>query len=289
MSNYDDPLLFLQEYAMPIAANLEECSILHPGVQSKDEPTRRQCRQLKTGAHRDSVHHLVWTPGGRASLMIEDRFYRFEPGQIGLWPALTVHCEHSDNQKRTQLVWLLAADDRATFLSQGAACWGFEVPNPKVLSTRLEHMIYDTQSRDDYWMEHLRRELGNLLVDLVRAVRQTHPRELRSWHDSVCQAMENFIESHISDPNLSLTQVARHVRLCQSYASSLYGRQTGRPLWRFVQETRLRAAKKMLMDPKYNITEVSSRLGYTSPRHFRRLFKKMTNISPREYRQAHGA
>jgi len=288
MDYFGSPLKFILEFAMPQARQLRSEDILTVGSPSTPDLSARQMAKLRAGAHRDSVHHIVWTPAGRTSLTIEDSLLRFERRQIAIWPALTNHNEYSTRPRRTQFVWLLSAADRVTFLSQGAVEWGMEIPDPSSVNRRVENMIRDVGLRDKFHPAYFTRELSNLLVDLVRRIRQTNPRAQRSWYDSVCRAMECYVESHLSDPNLTLARVARHVRLCQSYASSLYSRHTGTPLWGFVREARLRAARKMLLDARLNISEVARLLGYTSVRHFRRLFKKATGVSPREFRATGG-
>ena len=289
MTPLGDPVKFILEFALPQARSLRAEDVLTTGSSPAEAPSERQRAKLLATAHRDSVHHVVWSPAGCTSLVIDETFYRFSHRQIGIWPALTLHNEYSSRPRKTQFVWILSAEDRVTFLSQGSAEWGLEIPNPNAVNRRMENMIHDTRARDEFWLPHFARELSNLLVDLVRHIRQTNPRTQNNWYDAVCRAMENYVESHLSDPNLSLALVARHVRLCQSYASSLYSRHTGNTLWQFVREARLRAARKMLLEVRLNISEVARRLGYTSVRHFRRLFKEASGMSPREFRGKSGA
>ena len=42
----------------------------------------------------------------------------------------------------------------------------------------------------------------------------------------------------------------------------------------------------MLSDPRYKITDVAARVGYTDVNYFGKIFKKITNVSPSEFRSS---
>ena len=44
-------------------------------------------------------------------------------------------------------------------------------------------------------------------------------------------------------------------------------------------------AKQLLSDPKYKISEISSKVGYTDGNYFGKSFKKYSGFSPSEYRE----
>ena len=44
-------------------------------------------------------------------------------------------------------------------------------------------------------------------------------------------------------------------------------------------------AKRLLQQPEYTITQISYMLGYITPPHFTRAFKRMTQLTPKSYRQ----
>ena len=44
-------------------------------------------------------------------------------------------------------------------------------------------------------------------------------------------------------------------------------------------------AKQLLSDPRYKISEISSKVGYTDSNYFGKSFKKYSGFSPSEYRE----
>ena len=52
-----------------------------------------------------------------------------------------------------------------------------------------------------------------------------------------------------------------------------------------IEQIRLDKASALLADPKVSITEISSALGYSTPTHFTRAFKRWTGLSPQQMRK----
>ena len=49
---------------------------------------------------------------------------------------------------------------------------------------------------------------------------------------------------------------------------------------------KMREAKKLIRQGRYNIAQISDLLGFESPQYFSRCFKKFTHMTPREYKQS---
>ena len=55
----------------------------------------------------------------------------------------------------------------------------------------------------------------------------------------------------------------------------------------YLNNVRVKEAKKLLISTKMSVTEISSAVGYSSTTHFGRSFKKITALSPLAYRKMH--
>ena len=60
---------------------------------------------------------------------------------------------------------------------------------------------------------------------------------------------------------------------------------TGVTPMQYIISLRIQQAQRLLGTSEYNVTEVSSLVGYDNPLYFSRLFKKQTGMSPSEYRK----
>ena len=60
----------------------------------------------------------------------------------------------------------------------------------------------------------------------------------------------------------------------------------GKSCWKYVTETRLDAAKRLLETALYPVGTVGAFCGFSDPYYFSRFFKKYVGVSPSDYRAA---
>lgn len=100
------------------------------------------------------------------------------------------------------------------------------------------------------------------------------------------QDVLRYVEIHLSDPKLNAEMVAQACGISRRYLSHLL-RQNGTSFPNLVWDWRLKTAHEWLSSETGNtisIAEVAFRIGFKSPAHFSRLFKRVYKVSPREYR-----
>ena len=64
--------------------------------------------------------------------------------------------------------------------------------------------------------------------------------------------------------------------------------QSGWTYSQLVEDARFSIASELLADPALNITDIALAAGYDNPSHFSRAFKRITGMTPRDYRRATG-
>ena len=84
--------------------------------------------------------------------------------------------------------------------------------------------------------------------------------------------------------NISMEDAARYVGLSSRHFKRRFKKATNETPLNYLQQIRLEAAKKCLESTTDNIDEITRQVGYEDASTFRRLFKKYTALSPREYR-----
>lgn len=95
----------------------------------------------------------------------------------------------------------------------------------------------------------------------------------------------NAIQTVCTDKNSGLAEVARKVYLSPNYVSAIFKQYTGETVTQRMSRVRLDVAKNLLQNPALKIYEVSEKVGYTNPYYFSVWFKKITGISPSDYRR----
>ena len=100
--------------------------------------------------------------------------------------------------------------------------------------------------------------------------------------DVVFKAME-YIRAHY-DHKLTLDDIAQHVYLSRSYLSSLFREETGQTLFSYLNQVRVEKSKLFLMDASVSLAEAAALCGFEDQSYFTKVFRKITGMSPKQYR-----
>ncbi len=92
-----------------------------------------------------------------------------------------------------------------------------------------------------------------------------------------------YIEEHLHE-DLSLVRLAAFIHFNPSYLSRMFKQECGFNLSEYIVERRVKKALELLQTHELKIAEVGAKVGYDSPHSFTRFFKKMTGLTPQEYR-----
>lgn len=103
------------------------------------------------------------------------------------------------------------------------------------------------------------------------------------------RAME-VIEHHLDDPDFNVNTFAREMAMARTNLFSKIKAITGQTPNDFILTIRLKKGALMLRNnPELNITEISDRIGFSSPRYFSKCFKDVYQVSPLAYRKGDSA
>lgn len=104
--------------------------------------------------------------------------------------------------------------------------------------------------------------------------------------DRVRAAMET--EKLYLKHNINIEQFSEHLGLPPKEVSSVINKHFGTNFFEFVNSYRVEEAKRLLADPDYKdktILDVLMESGFNSKSAFHRFFKRLTGVSPSEYRK----
>ncbi len=102
--------------------------------------------------------------------------------------------------------------------------------------------------------------------------------------DREITAAQHWMENHYAD-NIAIDDVAKHVGLSPRHFKRRFKQATDETPLAYLQQIRLEVAKRELEATMENIDDITRKVGYQDSSTFRRLFKKYTSLSPREYRE----
>lgn len=91
-----------------------------------------------------------------------------------------------------------------------------------------------------------------------------------------------YIESHVTEPDLSLDKVSDYFHLNKYYFSHYFTKHMNIPFYRYVSLKRLSYAVTMIKQNQISIERISLKCGFPDYSSFYRLFKKEYNLSPKK-------
>ena len=101
--------------------------------------------------------------------------------------------------------------------------------------------------------------------------------------DSIIYEVKQYIDENYS-ASLSLDALAAQVHLSPSYFSKLFKREMGENLSTYILHTRIERARFLLRTTDKKAYEIAEAVGIYDPVYFSKIFKKVTGMKPKEYR-----
>ncbi len=108
-----------------------------------------------------------------------------------------------------------------------------------------------------------------------------HSEEIRM--NVVAEEIRRYIAEHYNE-DLSLQDVAGEMRYSDAYFCKIFKKYFNRSFIVYLNELRIEKAKRMLEDAMRNIKDISSEVGYRDANYFAKVFKRITGVTPSDYR-----
>jgi AraC family transcriptional regulator len=113
-----------------------------------------------------------------------------------------------------------------------------------------------------------------------RKINQHANTKLAAWQQIVIAA---YVQKHIAE-SITVRALARFVYLSSERFSRAFKRSFGIPPHRYVIQQRVERGKTLLTRSALSIAEIGLALGFSRTSSFSAAFRKVTGISPIEYR-----
>lgn len=93
-----------------------------------------------------------------------------------------------------------------------------------------------------------------------------------------------FIQKNYAK-DLNMAVVSNHISMNYSLFSYVFKQFTGMNFVNYLKEIRMKEAKRLLEETDKKIIEISNEVGYENEKHFMKIFKSATGVSPTEFRK----
>ena len=197
----------------------------------------------------------------------------------------------------------------STGLLNGKRCsthWGFQqefkkrFPEVEVVEGNIvteEKGIYSSGGAHSYWnlLLHLVEKYSNretailaskyFAIDIDRNSQAAFAmfNGQKEHGDVEISRVQEYIEKHIND-RIGIDELAALVHLGRRTFERRFKAATHHPVLDYIQRVKMEAAKRKFESSRKNINEVMFDVGYTDTKAFRSVFKRITGLTPVEYR-----
>ncbi|MBQ8232913.1 MAG: helix-turn-helix transcriptional regulator [Lachnospiraceae bacterium] len=95
--------------------------------------------------------------------------------------------------------------------------------------------------------------------------------------------IREYIETHFTDSSMNISTIADAIGKKSRHISRVFKEETQEGILDYINELRISKAKLLLRTEKYSLEEISAMVGYASYKTFRRIFVKLTGVTPGKY------
>jgi transcriptional regulator GlxA family with amidase domain len=197
----------------------------------------------------------------------------------------------------------------STGLLNGKKCsthWGFQnefrqlFPEVEVIDGSViteEHRIYSSGGANSYWslLLHLLEKYTDratailaskyFAVDIDRDSQNAFAmfKGQKNHTDDPIKKAQDFIEKNIAE-KITVDELADMIAMGRRSFERRFKQATNNTVQEYIHRVKIEVAKREFENSRKNINEVMFDVGYTDTKAFRTMFKKITGLTPIEYR-----
>ncbi len=250
--------------------------------------------------HYHDCYELYYLYSGERYYFIKDKTYHVEGGSLVLIKPYEIHCTANFaecgydrlliNFKEEFIKDLLPVCKEENPLLCFDEAVHTIVLNPKekqFVETLLETMVAEKEKGDICESPYMQFSLMQLLLFINKNNRRPASdidSYANSTHKSIAE-ITGYINNHYTE-NLSLNTISDLFYISPCYFSRTFKKLCGISFSEYLNNVRVKEARKLLYKTDMQITNVAEAVGFGSTTHFNRVFKTLTGMGPLAYRKA---
>lgn len=274
---------------------------LHPQVSVIDLSKARPMRHMR---HTFSFYVVFLKDEKNCDLLYGRQRYDYQKGSVVcLAPGQVIGIEDTGEEFQPQGYALCFHPDfiRGTNLGRSIKEYSFfsyEVNEALHLSERERVTFIDCLMKIQEELQHSidrlsRRLITNNIELLLNYCLRFYERQFITRQDvnrDILARFEVLLDNYFAGEDVlqkglpTVKYCASELCLSTNYFGDLIKKETGKTALEWIQSKIIDIAKEQLLIPTSSISQVAYGLGFQYPQYFTRVFKKLTGITPHEYR-----
>lgn len=146
----------------------------------------------------------------------------------------------------------------------------------KIKSQQIMEELLDT---------HNITEINNVALKLLNILcKSTEECDTQELNIIIIRAKSLIHEFYSSGINLE--EIAQKLNITPEYLSAQFHQVVGETFSSYIRNYRVAKAKELLLGTQLKLNQIAMKVGYSDPKYFSQVFKKVTGQLPGEYRRA---
>lgn len=241
---------------------------------------------------------LIAVLQGNLTIEITHRSYHLQAGHVVILGSNELHRSHKHG--RDDLLYIVCHVEMAAFMDPSllpylAAFTGRSAnltqfnetlhkysASIQVIHQLIHEMLLDMTLQQRGYKLSINASLKKLMYTLIQIddahiIKPMDPQlaeKLRPALVYIEQQLENYFQ---------IADISNKLNYNSSYFAKLFKKGMGMTFTSYVQMRRMKRAEQLLLTEAWSVTEISGKVGFTSPAQFYQLFKRHFGCSPRQF------
>lgn len=239
------------------------------------------------------MYFLLW---GERRYFIGNRIYNVAPGNLVIIPKNEIHKTAALNRKGYDRYVVYFTEQSVAELKEKLGslefdrfermgCIQFPPEHARSLRNKMEKLANEFPDSDNLSLAMRHCLLYEIIITALR-FGTTKNCAIDDGADKIQTAAKYISENYQSD--ITLDSAAKMACMERTYFSKKFKALTGLGFNSYLTQTRINAAKALLLSSKMSIGEISDACGFSGANYFGDLFTRRVGISPSEYRKRTG-
>lgn len=135
----------------------------------------------------------------------------------------------------------------------------------------------------------IKNHLENLLIQLIRARQEPNGVYIfatkQNLQNHIVTSIQTYIDENL-DKNLTVSDICSSFHYGKTTLSKVFRAYTGYGIAEYCVHRKIERSKDLLRQSSVNISTISDQLAFDSPQYFSQVFRRVTGMTPSEYRKS---
>lgn len=245
---------------------------------------------------------MVYVDAGQVEIRANNREYCLKQGEIAFHKPNEFHTLKADGKTAANVfvISFVCSSEAMKFFKNKVTAVPAKLR--KYISTIIEEseQSFNLMSVSDVKLQMkedspiggqqmIRTHLEQFLIMLIRSEQQSEGLRIFPTKES----MENHLVGQMIqmiDDNLygkiSVEEICTALNYSRAYLSKIFKASSGFTVLEYITLRKIQEAKKLIREETYNFSQISDKLAFDNPHYFSRVFKRITNMTPSEYKKS---